>query len=76
MSFYEQQKRANVYLQKKFAEFLNSAQSQISADVLVYDTTMAFEVSQKYVQKRVELMVKIHSDRVKLEKDYIIKNEF
>lgn len=74
--YLEQRKRANVYLQKKFADFLNSANTELSSNLLVYDTTMSFEVSQKYVQKRIDLMVKIHSNVVKLEKDSIIKHEY
>lgn len=63
MKFYSEQKRANVEIQRLFKDFLQDAEKNaLDSDFILYELTLKFEVSEKFIQKRINLVCQIYRD--------------
>jgi hypothetical protein len=74
MNIYLEQKNANIYLKNAFERiFLDEKTEKIDLQRLVFDTTLQYAVSEKYVLKRIKLMVSLYSEFVVLDDKSIKK---
>lgn len=62
MSYYQEINRANKYIDSKIQQVVFAKGEELNINELILDVTSSFNVGDKMVRKRVELILKVRSD--------------
>lgn len=70
-SFYRSQLLANQEIDKQFKTSLENG-NELSIPLLILNITSRFEVGEKQVTKRINILVSAYEDKVRLRGDYVV----
>ena len=74
MSYYKDQQKVNVFLSEKFNALVKGEFTKLEVNALVLHLTEEFAIPEKYVRKRVDLLLSIYPG-VELRDGVLIKND-
>ena len=70
-SFYRSKLLANQEIDKQFKTSLENG-NELSIPLLILNITSRFEVGEKQVTKRINILVSAYEDKVRLRGDYVV----
>lgn len=70
-SFYRSQLLANQEIDKQFKTSLENG-NELNIPLLILNITSRFEVGEKQVTKRINILVSAYEDKVRLRGDYVV----